>query len=250
MKREYVYRGVFYVVGLIILAFGITLNTKTGLGVSPIISVPYSISSIWNFNFGNMTLVIYLVFILAEMILHTYIKKRAQRLEGAALLTANRKDLIWILAADLLQFPLSLVFTRFLNIFSAWIPDFAAKGTAGTETYWGSLLGRLFLLLLAIVLTGIGAAMSLNMRLVPNPGDGIVQAIADAWRKSVGFTKNCFDLLNISVTITVGLLFAGHLIGVGAGTVIAVFGVGRVIAVFHHFWMEKMDRLAGIAGSS
>ena len=61
-------------------------------------------------------------------------------------------------------------------------------------------------LLLAIVLTGVGAAMSLNMRLIPNPGDGIVQAIADTVHKSVGFTKNCFDLFTICITITVGLV--------------------------------------------
>ena len=29
----------------------------------------------------------------------------------------------------------------------------------------------------SIILTGVGAAMSLNMRIIPNPGDGIVQAI-------------------------------------------------------------------------
>ena len=51
-------------------------------------------------------------------------------------------------------------------------------------------MGRFLFLLLAIVLTGVGAAMSLNMRLIPNPGDGIVQAIADTIHKSVGFTKN------------------------------------------------------------
>ena len=47
-------------------------------------------------------------------------------------------------------------------------------------------------LIAGIVLTGIGAAMSLNMRVIPNPGDGIVQAIADFVRKPVGITKNCF----------------------------------------------------------
>lgn len=46
----------------------------------------------------------------------------------------------------------------------------------------------------ALVCTGIGAAMSLNMRIVPNPGDGIVQAIADCIHQSVGNTKNGFDL--------------------------------------------------------
>ena len=59
MKKEYLYRGLFYFLGLLILAFGITLNTKTGLGVSPIISVAYCISTIRNLNFGNITLLLY-----------------------------------------------------------------------------------------------------------------------------------------------------------------------------------------------
>lgn len=64
--------------------------------------------------------------------------------------------------------------------------------------------------------------------------------------ESVGFTKNCFDLMNITITTCVGLLFAGKLIGIGIGTVLAVIGVGRVIAVFNHFCMEKMAAAAGM----
>ena len=63
---------------------------------------------------------------------------------------------------------------------------------------------------------------------------------------SVGFTKNCFDLFNICITITVGLVCQGHLIGIGLGTVVAVIGVGRVIAIFNHGFKKKMDDLAGM----
>lgn len=42
------YRWLFYLAGLFILALGLTLNTKTGLGVTPIISVPYKhCAGIW-----------------------------------------------------------------------------------------------------------------------------------------------------------------------------------------------------------
>ena len=88
--------------------------------------------------------------------------------------------------------------------------------------------------------------MSLNMRYIPNPGDGIVQAIADCIHKSVGFTKNCFDLVNISFALAISLVFTGGLGGVGIGTVIAVIGVGRSIAVFNHFTYNRMKRLAGV----
>lgn len=70
MKPSIFYRYSFYMVGLLILALGLTLNTKAGLGVSPIISVPYSLSLIFGFNFGNMTLVFYCVFVLIQIIIH------------------------------------------------------------------------------------------------------------------------------------------------------------------------------------
>lgn len=91
--------------GLLILALGIILNTKSGLGVSPIISVAYSISTIWELNFGNTTFLLYTVFVLVEIVIHLM-----------------RKEKPAILLLDALQLPLSLIFTRFMNLFSAWIP--------------------------------------------------------------------------------------------------------------------------------
>lgn len=88
--------------------------------------------------------------------------------------------------------------------------------------------------------------MSLNMRLIPNPGDGIVQAIADHMSKSVGLVKNIFDLCCITVTACIGLIFSGHLIGIGIGTILAMIGVGRTMAVFNYILYEKMNKLAGI----
>lgn len=70
MKKQVFYRILFYAAGLLVLALGLTLNTKTGLGVSPIISVAYSISQIFDHNFGNMTLALYSVFVLIEIILY------------------------------------------------------------------------------------------------------------------------------------------------------------------------------------
>ena len=137
-----------------------------------------------------------------ELILHTV----RNRKEGKILESEARRSLPLVLGMDILQLPLSLVFTRFMNLFSAWIP--APTG----------LVSQSLVLAGGIICTGIGAAMSLNMRIIPNPGDGIVQAISDCIHKPVGFTKNGFDLLNICITISVGLIFAHKWIGVGIGT--------------------------------
>ena len=59
---EKVNRWIFYILGMVVLAAGITLNTKTGLGVSPIISVAYCVSQIFELNFGDMTFVLYGIF--------------------------------------------------------------------------------------------------------------------------------------------------------------------------------------------
>ncbi len=238
-KNKTIMRVIFYVAGLLVLALGIILNTKSGLGVSPIISVSYSISTILNINFGNMTFVLYGIFVVLEVILQIikYVRmpKKMSKQDNEALEPAIHKSIYLVILMDILQLPLSLVFTRFMNLFSAWIP----APSENVIAQFACLLGR-------IIFTGIGAAMSLNMRIIPNPGDGIVQAIADCIGKPVGFTKNCFDLFNICITIGVGLIFAHRLIGVGIGTVIAVLGVGRVIALFNHMFMDKMIAAAGV----
>lgn len=234
MKHAAVYRWAFYLLGLLVLAIGLTLNTKAGLGVSAIISVSSSISEVFGFSFGNTTLGLYSVFIVIEIILHTIRDRNYEKNTAEALKNAGRRNRKLVLLMDILQLPLSIVFTRFLNIFSALIPNFALGGMAV----------RVLVLLTAIAFTGIGAAMSLNMRIIPNPGDGIVQAIADCVHKEVGFTKNCVDVVNILISTSIGLIFAGHLAGVGIGTVLAVVGVGRVIAVFNRLFYDRMNLLA------
>ena len=202
-----------YVVGMFILALGLTLNTKANLGVSPIISVPYSISQITGLNFGNLTFVVYAIFVIVQIIIHIRLK--------------NHKRI----ASDILQLPLSLIFTRLLNIFTVHIPTSQNLGI------------RFIILTFAIICTGIGAAMSLSMQIVPNPGDGIVQALAERFDKSVGITKNLFDCLNLSITLCISLFIAHQIVGVGIGTVIAVVGVGRVIALFNHIFESKIEYL-------
>ncbi len=212
--RQQVMRMLFYLAGMVILAFGITMNTKTGLGVSPIISIAYSVSTIWKLNFGNMTMALYCVFVIAQFII-------------------RGKDRKW---PDLLQIPVALLVSQLLNLFSWLMRDFHF------ESFWINLA----FLILAILLTGLGVVLSVDMRLVPNPGDGIVQAISDRTGKSLGLTKNLFDIGCIITTIVLGLTMEGKLIGIGLGTVLAVIGVGRAIALFNLLLWGPITKAAGL----
>lgn len=241
MNKQMVYRVSLYILALLILAMGLTLNTKAGLGVSPIISVSYCVSIITHHNFGNTTLVLYSIFVVMEIFLHMYREKQYAKRANQALVHANKVNKKLIFMMDLLQIPFSIVFTRFLNIFSNILPSFP-DGDMSPKV----LVLRFVVLIIALLFTGIGAAMSLNMRIVPNPGDGIVQAIADCIHKSVGFTKNCVDVVNLMITVTISMVFSGELHGVGIGTIFAVVLVGRIIAVFNYFTKDKLTKLAGI----
>lgn len=226
MKENRACRWLIYLAGLLVLALGITLNTKVNLGVSPIISVSYCISRMSGLNFADVTLVQYSVFVLAELGLHLWTGRR----DGL-----SAQGLRVQLFKDALQFPLSLVFTRFLALFSLLIPE-----------QNGSMVPRLLILALGIACTGAGAAASLDVRLVPNPGDGIVQTLADVTGQRVGLVKNCFDGFSIAVTAVLSLIFTGRVIGIGVGTLLAVLGVGRVMAWFNRRMQEKIERASGL----
>lgn len=204
------YRGMMYCIGLVILALGIILNTKTGLGVSTIISIPYCISNIWKINLGNATMCIYILCVALQMVLR---RKRFR-------------------SFDLLQIPMSIIFSQVINFFNDMI-------TINSN----DLVINLFLLMVAIMLTGIGVVLTVGMKFVPNAADGLVQAMGETMGTNLGFAKNILDISSTLITVIIGLLSVGKVIGIGLGTVIAVIGVGRTIALINMLLKEKMFAL-------
>lgn len=214
-KEQTIARWGFYLLGMVLLALGLTLNTKTGLGASAIVSVPFTVSQATGWNFGNLTLVVYCLFVVAQFILKG--EKRQ-----------------W---TDILQVPLSIVFTRFMNLFAGVIP------------YHNSYLpADLALLVVAILFTGVGAAMTVAMQLISNPGDGIVGTIARITGKELGFCKNCFDVGCVSLSLIIGICFGNWLLGGGLGTLISMVGVGRAIAGFNYLCKRPLLQATGMAG--
>ena len=212
--KKHLIRAVLYLLGIVVLAFGIVLNTKASLGVSSIITISYSIAHIWNLNFANTSLVMYSSFVIIEMILRGIRKEKRE---------------FWL---SILQIPFSIVFTRFMNIFDNMLPDFK---TAYDGAFWGSIGGRFVVLLAAILLTGWGVVLTVNPRLVPNPAG-----------KSMGLTKNIFDISCVAITCILCLIANGKIIGVGIGTIASMLLIGRVIAITNHFVKTPMEQAMGL----
>lgn len=205
------YRAVMYCIGLLILALGIILNTKTGLGVSPIMSIPYCVSKVWKMSLGNATLCIYILCVVLQMVL------RGKKFR----------------TFDLLQIPMSIIFSWVINIFNSMI-----------TVNFDSLLLNILLLVVAIMLTGIGVVITVAVNFVPNSADGLAQAVGERMGTNLGFGKNILDICSVLITVVIGLVFTGKVIGIGIGTLAAVFGVGRSIALVNMLLKKRILALA------
>lgn len=217
-KRKLINRLLSYGLGIVILALGITLNTKTGLGVSALVSIAYTVANAWNLNFALMTFLLYTCFALIEVGLKW------------GFLPPLRK-VIW---KDLLQIPFSLAFSLLLNVFGGIIPVAEHVGA------------QIVMLVLAIVCTGIGAAMIVDMHLIPNPADGLAQTLGMVTKKGMGLGKNLMDCSCVGISAVIGFVARGRLIGIGIGTIAAMIGVGRVVALFNRCFETKLCRTAGV----
>ena len=213
-KQRFLVRIAFYVIGMLLLALGLTLNAKTQLGVAPVASLPYTVSLILDMNYGNVIFASYLLFVGVELLI----------------IPKGRR------ALALMQIPFSLLFTRLINVFEVFL-DFQIASTALNFLY----------LLAAIALIGIGAALTMSLKLVPNPVDGLVLELAEYFHQKLGLTKNIFDFTNALIAFVLGWIVGTPLLGVGVGTILCAFGVGRVFAIFNRYLQPWVQKQAGIS---
>ena len=166
-----------------------------------------------------MTFLLYASFVVIQMVLHLMPGKRRPE---------DRKKAV---LADVLQLPLSYFFTMLLNLLSAWIP--------AAET----MAARIAVLLISVILVGTGAALSLDMRLIANPGDGLVQAVSDRTGIDLGLSKNVVDITCVTLTCILSMTVSHRILGVGIGTLIAMIGIGRVIAFVNKLFGKRLALL-------
>ena len=209
-------RFIIYIIGMIILALGLSLSTKTKLGVSALTSFPYMLSEIYNLKFGDITLIYYIFLILIEIILHIIMKQKK------------------IIINDILSIFLSIIFTRGMNIFISFVPDIP-----------NNYIYKILLMLLAIIFIGVGISLTVVSKLVPNPADGLVSTISEFTKKNMGLIKNICDITCVTITVILSLILKNKIIGVGIGTLMAMLLVGRVVYIFNKLFENKIKKFIG-----
>ncbi len=201
-------RRIVYLLGTMILGCGIAMNTKTKLGIAPVLSVAWNLSELIGIPFSLMSFLYYCFLILLQFLV---LKREFETIQ-------------------ILQIIASFFTSFFIGVFGRMLPDAASP------------VGRGIMLLGAILLTGIGIILTVGARFVPNPADGMSQAIARRTGKGLGLSKNMLDIGSFIVATALGFIFRGKLMGVGIGTVVTMLLTGRVVA-----WLQKpVLRLAGL----
>ena len=199
-QARWIWRGGLYCAGLLVLTCGITLNTKTLLGVSPILSIPNCLSVLCGWDLGPLVTLLYLTFVLVQ-----------------------------------LQFPVSILSGRLVGLYDA-----------NLNIPHPSPVLRVGLLALAILLTGAGICLTVNMELAPNPADGLVHCLSQVTGKRLGLCKNLFDLACVGITVVLSLLLGGPVVGIGVGTVASMLLTGRAVAGINRLFRRPTRRLAGL----
>lgn len=212
-RKQNITRGFIYVFGVITLALGISLNTKTGLGVAPITSVAYSTSHATGIIFSVCIFSLYTLMLIAELII-------------------KGKDRNWI---DYLQLPFSFAFSLLLDVYDRFL-------VLEFPHLWQNIL----LLMAAVVFTGAGVSMTVNTRLVANPADALVKAIADRAKKDMGLVKNILDIGCVCTAMVIDLCAGNLWVSVGVGTVLTMILVGRAVYMFNRLFLKKMLRASGL----
>ena len=58
-----------YFVGLFIMTIGIALSVKSNLGVSPVSSIPYTMTCVWGIEMGKATIIFHAALVLIQIVI-------------------------------------------------------------------------------------------------------------------------------------------------------------------------------------
>ncbi|MBO7253166.1 MAG: hypothetical protein J6V25_11150 [Oscillospiraceae bacterium] len=200
-----------YCVGLLVLAFGIALAVNSNLGVSPVSSLPYVVSQILNISLGNCTILVYTLYVFAQMLL-------------------NGKKFQPVL---LLQLVFSTIFGYFVDGAKYILGDFLLP------TYFGQLA----MLAASIVLISFSLVLYIDVKIAPMPAEGLVGCIAEKIHKPFSKIKTLFDCGSVLVGLVLCFVFLGKVVGIREGTVITALLVGRLMGFFRKLLTPFLQRV-------
>ena len=212
LKKDLAKRSVIYVMGLFIMTLGVSISVKSNLGVSPVSSIPYTMTCVWGIEMGRATIIFHIALVLLQIaVLHRKFKP-----------------------INLLQVPVGVMFgafTTFCNHLMTFLPT--------PE----NIVIRLCMMLVSTLLIAVGIFFYVPANIMPLAGEGAMLAISQAAGIEFSTVKVIFDISMVIISFAVCMICIGSLGSVGAGTIIAAVLVGLELKLITKLFGRYRDKL-------
>jgi uncharacterized membrane protein YczE len=197
---------------VLINSLGVVLMLHSGSGISAISSVPYAFSEVFpKWSLGTWTYLFQGALVLSLMIM--------------------RKKFV---PTYLFSFVVGFAFSEMLNIHKVWV-DVLLTAMGDCILYF----------VISYLLLCIGIALSNRCGLPIVPTDLFPRELADITKVRYSRIKVSFDVICLAVTAVMTWFFLGHLDGLGIGTIMAAFTMGKVIGWIGD-WMDGHVRFVSV----
>lgn len=205
-------RILMYFVGLFILTIGISISVKSDLGVSPLSSLPYTMTCVWGIEMGKATIIFHCLLVLLQ----------------AMLLGRKFKpvNLLQVLAGIIFGY-----FTTFCNYLISFIPS------------PNNMADRIMMALISTIFVAVGTFFYLPANILPLAGEGIVDTIAVVTKTEFSNVKIIFDSFLVLVSVVICFIALHNLGSVGIGTLIAALLVGAEIGYLTKLFGKWRDKI-------
>ena len=204
--KKYIFRGELALAAVVVMnSLGVVLMLRSGAGISAISSVPFAFSEVLpRLTLGTWNYLFQGLLVFSLMIL----KKR-------------------LVPQYLFSFVVGLAFGKMLDVHELWV------NTLPLGPGW-----QVLYFVLSYLILSFGIAVSNRCGLPIIPTDLFPRELSEIISAKYSRIKISFDVICVAVTAAMTVLFLGHLEGLGIGTILAAFTLGKMIG----FMGDQMDQ--------
>ena len=200
-----------YLIGMFLMTIGVNLSVLSGLGVSPIDTIPYILSLILQKSLGLCSTLVFSVYIVLQILI-------------------LRRKFQW---KNLLQIVVSIIFGWFVSVSGVLTGLLPADPVYPVKFLY---------MLCSMGFLGTGIFLYVATDILSMPADGVSLALAEVTEKPMSTCKIFFDWSVVALTVILSLTQLHNISGVREGTFIAAFGVGMCIRFWERHLTEPLHR--------
>ena len=213
--KKFCCRVLFYVLGLFVMAIGVTFASNSNLGMSPVNSIPAVLSAITKIEMGTCVIIVFSLFIVAQILI-------------------QRRDFRWI---NITQLIFSTIFGFFVDFTAFLFQGFC----------FPTIFGRLAMMVISLFFIAAGVSAYVATNLINMPMEGMTLAITEKIpSKTFRQVKVVVDTTTVIIALVLSLIFMGVIqanLGIPGYPTSLVFLGTVVSAVFVGVVMGPMQKV-------